>query len=40
MREYQLKSDIDPVRIDEIEKHMEENRLKAENGITECQHKL
>ena len=40
MREYQLKSDIDPVRIDEIEKSMQENRLKAENGITECKHKL
>jgi hypothetical protein len=40
MREYQLKSTIDPARIDNIEKVIDENRVVAENGITECNHQI
>mgnify|MGYP003349931860 CR=1 FL=1 len=40
MREYQLKSTIDPERIDKIEEEINRNRIVAENGVTECQHKL
>ena len=40
MREYQLKSTIDPARIDKIEEEINSNRIVAQNGVTECQHKL
>lgn len=40
MREYQLKSTIDPARIDKIEEEINCNRIVAQNGVTECQHKL
>lgn len=34
MREYQLKSNIDPERINRIEEQVNATRIKAENGIT------
>jgi hypothetical protein len=34
MREYQLKSNIDPDRINRIEEEVNRSRIKAENGIT------
>jgi hypothetical protein len=40
MREYQLKSDINPERIDRIEHELEQHRFTAEEGITECRHKI
>ena len=40
MREYQLKSNISPERVQRIEKAIEENRIAGDNGITQCQYKL
>lgn len=40
MREYQLKSNISPERVEAIEKAIEENRVNGENGITQCKYKL
>jgi len=40
MREYQLKSNIDPDRINRIEEEVNRSRITAENGITECNYML
>lgn len=40
MREYQLKSNIDPDRINRIEEEVNRSRITAENGITECNYLL
>ncbi len=36
MKQYQLKSNINPDRIDKIQQDIQNNRLIAENGLTEC----